>query len=59
MKSGFKQNEESAEELHKPIFRKVYSSFKYNIWGADLTDMQSISKFNKIVRFLNIIDNCR
>ena len=30
-----------AEELHKPFIRqfgkrKVYSSFKYNIWGADL-----------------------
>ena len=33
-----------AEELHKPIIkkfkkRKVYSSFKDNIWGADLADM--------------------
>ena len=39
-----------ADELHKPIIikfkrRKVYSSFKDNIWGADLADMQLISKY--------------
>ena len=32
--------------------RKVYSSIIDNIWGADLTDMQLISKFNKGIRFL-------
>ena len=32
--------------------RKVYSSFKDNIWGADLADMQSISKSNKGFRLL-------
>ena len=46
-----------AEELHKPIIRKfkkrkVYLSFKDNIWGADLADMPSISKSNKGFRFL-------
>ena len=51
------QNEQLAEELHKPIIkkfkkRKVYSAFKGNIWGADLADMQLISIFNKGVRFL-------
>ena len=51
------QNEQLAEELHKPIIRKfkkrkVYSSFKDNIWGADLADMQLISKFYKGFRFL-------
>ena len=50
-------NEQSAKELHKPIIRKlkkrkVYSGFKDNIWGADLADMQLISKFNKGFRFL-------
>ena len=30
----------------------MYSSFKDNIWGADLADMQSISKFYKGFRFL-------
>ena len=51
------QNEQLAEELHKSIIRefkkrKVYSAFKDNIWGADLADMQLISKFNKRFRFL-------
>ena len=50
-------NEQLAKELHKPItgkFKtiKVYSGFKDNIWGADLTDMQLISKFNKGFRSL-------
>ena len=52
-----KQNLQLAEELHKPIIRNfkkrtVYSGFKDNIWGADLADMQLISKFNKGIRFL-------
>ena len=47
-----KENIQLANELHKPIIRKlnkrkVYSSFKYNIWVVDLTDMQLLSKFNK------------
>ena len=51
------QNEQLAEELNKPIIRKfkkekVHSSFKNNIWGADLADMQLISKFNEGFRFL-------
>ena len=58
--SGIKStplNEQLGEELHKPIIRKfkkrkVYSAFKGNIWGADLADMQLISKFNKGFRFL-------
>ena len=51
-----------AEELHKPIFRKflkrmVCSGFKGSIWGADVADMQLISKFNKGFRsLLCIID---
>ena len=50
-------NKELAEKLHKPIIRKVkeiivHSSFIDNIWGADLADMQLISKFNKEIRFL-------
>ena len=32
--------------------RKVYSSFRDNIWGVDLADMQLISKSNKGLRFL-------
>ena len=30
----------------------MYSLFKDNIWAADLADMQSVIKFNKIIRFL-------
>ena len=32
--------------------KEVYSGFKNNIWGADLADMQLMSKFNKGFRFL-------
>ena len=31
---------------------RAYSSFKGNIWDADLGDMQLISKYNKGFRFL-------
>ena len=30
----------------------MYSSFKDNSWGADLADMQSLSKFNKGIKYL-------
>ena len=55
--SGLKKNQQLANELHKPIIRKfkkikVYSSFKDNIWGVDLADMQLISKYNKGIRYL-------
>ena len=45
-------NYQLANELHKAIIRKfkkrkVYSSFRDNIWGVDLADMQSLSKYNK------------
>ena len=51
------ENEQLATELHKPIIRKfekrkVYSTFKDNIWGVDLADMQLLSKYNKGIRFL-------
>ena len=51
------QNEQLAEKLHKPIIRefekrKVPAAFKDNIWGADLADMQLLSKYNKGIRFL-------
>ena len=40
----------------------MYSAFKENIWGADLADMQLITKFNKGFRFLlsviNIFSKC-
>ena len=30
----------------------MYSSFKDNIWGVDLADMQLISKYNKGIKYL-------
>ena len=50
-------NKELAEDLHKSIIRKfnkrkVHSLFIDNILGADLADMELISKFNKGLRFL-------
>ena len=59
-RSGITTNEfnyQLANELHKPVIkrfkkRKVYSSFKDNIWGVDLADMQSLSKFNKRFKYL-------
>ena len=46
-----------ANELHKQIIRKfkkrkVYSSFRDNIWGIDLADMHSLSKYNKGIKYL-------
>ena len=50
-------NKELAEKLHKPVTtkfekRKVNSIFIDNIWGADLANMQLISKFSKGFRSL-------
>ena len=52
-----KENQQLANELHKPIIRefkkrKAYSSYKDNIWGVDLADMKLISKYNKEIRYL-------
>ena len=51
------QNQQLAEELHKPIIkkfekRKVHAAFKDNICGANLAVMQLLSKYNKGIRFL-------
>ena len=61
--SGIKsmsQNGQLAEEIQKPIIkkfkkRKVYSTFRDNIWDANLADVQLISKFNKGYRFLFLL----
>ena len=50
-------NEQLLKELRKPIIRNfkkrtAYSGFKDKIWGADLADMQLVSKFIKGFRFL-------
>ena len=57
IKNEIKENQKLANELHKPIIRKfkkrkVYSSFKDNIWCVDLADMQLISKYNRGIRYL-------
>ena len=49
-------NKELPQELNKPIIkifkkRKIQSTLTDNIWGADLTDMQLISKVNKGICF--------
>ena len=57
--SGISANEPNyhlANELHKPIIRKfkkrkVYSLFRDNIWGVDLADMQSLTKYNKGIKY--------
>ena len=50
-------NYQLANELHRQIIRKfkrrkVYSSFRDNSWGVDLADMQSLSKYNKGIKYL-------
>ena len=50
-------NYQLANELNKLVIkkfkkRKVYSSFKDNIWGVDLADMQSLSKYSKGIKYL-------
>ena len=50
-------NYQLANELHKTVIRKckkrkVYSSCREYIWGVDLADMQSLSKYNKGIKYL-------
>ena len=50
-------NYQLANELQRQVFRKfkrrkVYPSFRDNIWGADLADIQSLSKYNKGIKYL-------
>ena len=52
-----KPNYQLGNELHRQITKKfkrqkVYSSFRDNIWGVDLADMQSLSKYNKGIKCL-------
>ena len=49
-------NKELVKVLHKSVIRnfqkrKVHSSYIENIWGADLADMQLVSRFNKVIPF--------
>ena len=53
-------NKELAKELHKAVIRKfkkrkVHSPFIDNIWSADLSNMQLISKFDKGTFFCYVL----
>ena len=55
-------NCQSANELHEPIItkfkkRKVYSSFKDNIWGVDLADMWLLSQDNIGIKYLLCVND--
>ena len=55
--SAISSNEQLAEELHKPVIkklkrRKVYVRFKDNIWAAYLAEMESFSSKNKNAKYL-------
>ena len=57
IKNKIMPNKELAEELFKPVIRKLKErkvnwTFISNIWAADLADMQLISKSNKGFRYL-------
>ena len=61
-KSATEPNYQLGNELHRKIIRKfkkrnVHSSFRDNIWGADLPDMQSLSKINKGIKYLLCVIN--
>ena len=50
-------NYQLANQIHKPIIRKfkkrkIYSSFRDNIQSVDLADIQSLSKYNKGIKYL-------
>ena len=56
-KSATEPNYQLVNELHRQIIkefkkRKVYSSFKDNSWGVYLADVQSLSKYNKGIKYL-------
>ena len=56
-KSPTEANYQPENELHRQIIRKfnrrkLYSSFRDNIWGVDLADIQLLSKYNKGIKYL-------
>ena len=55
-------NKVLAQELHKPMIkkfkrRKAYIRFKDTNWAADLTEMGSLSSFNRGINFI-VCDRC-
>ena len=55
IKNETKENQQLGNEpiIRKFKKRKVYSSFKDNIWVVDLADMQLISKYN--IQYVSLI----
>ena len=56
-KSATEPNYQLANTLHKQIIktfkrRKLYSSFRDNIYGVDLADMESLRKYKKGIKYL-------
>ena len=54
IKSKIMSNQQLTEKLYKAIIRKfekekVYSSFKDNIWGADLADLL-VNKYVNLIK---------
>ena len=59
--SGISVNEKLAEELQKPVTKKikggkVYARFKDNIWAVDLVEMETSSKNKNVKYLLCVID---
>ena len=55
--SAIEPNYQLANELYRQIIRKfkrrkVFSSFRDNIWGVNIADIQSLSKYNKGIKYL-------
>ena len=56
-KSATKPDNQLENELHRQIIRKfqkrkVNPSIRDNIWGVDLADMESLTKYNKGIKYL-------
>ena len=50
-------NEETAQELHKPVIKrfkrsKACAKFKDDIWAANIDEMGILSSFNRGVKYL-------
>ena len=64
IKNEINENQQLVNELHNPIIRKfkkrkMYSSFKDNILGADLADMQLIKNTTKELDIFCVLLICQ
>ncbi|MCH2405979.1 MAG: hypothetical protein MK200_07280, partial [Nitrosopumilus sp.] len=58
--SGIKWTSNMADELHKPVRKKFLKRFVFvrqvdDIWGADLVDMQTLSKKNNGFKYILMV----